>query len=334
MSIITPNQLRQYFISKDIPVDKITPLTGGTANFVFRITSLSGQSRIIKHSEPFCAVAPDVPFSVERLDFEVHALRTIPKLVPQDETVQLPALLRYDEEYYVLDLEDMGDTTFKAAYLDLKLDVCAVGQKIGRWFARLHASTRTDEVKRGFDNQTAKAMYRYVYNNLAPTLERHGYDPFLGERINAKYGALLQTDDDCVCHGDIWPANILLFPRKSHGALSEELGIAVIDWEMTRSGNGATDIAQFAAESWLLDRYRGGRGLLRAFLEGYVKERPLGENDRERVAVHFGSHLVFWPTIYVSRHILSKISGLGVLCRAIIRRAEANTSLNSTEEMD
>lgn len=46
----------------------------------------------------------------------------------------------------------------------------------------------------------------------------------------------------------------------------------VVDWELVRRGCGATDVGQFAAESWLLDRFRGGRGLLKAFLEGYQEE--------------------------------------------------------------
>ena len=45
--------------------------------------------------------------------------------------------------------------------------------------------------------------------------------------------------------------------------------MAVVDWEMVRRGCGATDVGQFAAESWLLERFHGGRGLLGAFLGGY-----------------------------------------------------------------
>jgi hypothetical protein len=299
MLIITAHQLRQYLNLKKIPAEKITPLTGGTANYVFRIAS-SGQSRIIKHAESFIKVAPDVPFSAERMDFEAHALRTIPTVVPNDETIRLPDLLSYDENEHVLTLEDAGDLTFKVAYQDSKVDVCGVGKAIGRWFARLHASTTKEEVKRGFDNQTAKSMYRFMYNNLSSSLEKHGFDPALGERINAKYGALLQTDDVCVCHGDIWPAQILLLSENDHATGCEKLNIIIIDWEMTRRGNGATDVAQFAAESWLLDRKHGGRGLLDAFLGAYIIERPLTKADRERVVVHFGAHLGFWPTIYVS----------------------------------
>jgi hypothetical protein len=300
MSIITEDQLREYLTSKAIPADKITQLTGGTSAFVFRIELPVGQSSIVKHAEPYCKVAPEVPFSTLRMDFEAHAIRTIPLVVPKDEAIRLPDLISYDEKEHVLTMEDMGNRTFKAAYQDKEFDVCGVGAQIGRWFARLHTSTTSEEVKSQFDNQTAKSMYRFMYNGLASSLERHGFNRDLGERINEKYGALLQMDDICVCHGDIWPANILLFPELDHATGAEKLGIAVIDWEMSRRGNGATDVAQFAAESWLLDRLQGGRGLLRAFLGAYVAERPLSASDRDRVVVHFGTHLGFWPTIYVS----------------------------------
>src|ERR1700753_3514744 len=67
---------------------------------------------------------------------------------------------------------------------------------------------------------------------------------------------------------------------------------------MTRRGNGATDVGQFAAESWLLDRFRGGKRLLNAFLRAYIAEIGSGFTieDALRVAIHFGTHVSYWPT--------------------------------------
>ena len=75
-----------------------------------------------------------------------------------------------------------------------------------------------------------------------------------------------------------------------------------------RRGCGATDVGQFAAEAWLLDRFRGGRGLLPAFLRSYRETakhkeglssdetgRPMTDFLR-RVAIQLGTHLAFWPT--------------------------------------
>ena len=71
----------------------------------------------------------------------------------------------------------------------------------------------------------------------------------------------------------------------------------VVDWELVRRGCGATDVGQFAAEASLLDRFRGNRGLLPAFLSGYKEARRLGDDFIKRVAVHMGVHLAFWPTV-------------------------------------
>ena len=102
-----------------------------------------------------------------------------------------------------------------------------------------------------------------------------------------------------MCHGDFWPGNILVGGRQR---------LAVVDWEMVRSGCRGTDVGQFAAEAWLLDRFRGGRGLLPAFLSAYRETaqhkegrssdktgEPMTEFFR-RVAIQLGTHLAFWPT--------------------------------------
>ena len=102
-----------------------------------------------------------------------------------------------------------------------------------------------------------------------------------------------------MCHGDFWPGNVLVGGGQK---------LTVVDWEIVRRGCGATDLGQFAAEAWLLDRFGGGRGLLPAFLSAYretVKHnegfssdeavKPMTEFFR-RVAIQLGTHLAFWPT--------------------------------------
>lgn len=59
-------------------------------------------------------------------------------------------------------------------------------------------------------------------------------------------------------------------------------------------GNGAIDVGRFAADSWLLDRFHGGRGMFEAFLTAYLAERPLCQRDKIRLAVHFAVHIVFY----------------------------------------
>jgi len=116
-----------------------------------------------------------------------------------------------------------------------------------------------------------------------------GYDVALAEKIDAEFGSLLATDDEVVCHGDFWPGNVLV---------GDDGKLTVVDWEMVRRGNGATDVGQFAAEAFLLDRFRGARGLLPAFLNAYAEARGK-EFEKEfvkRVVVHWAVHVTFWPT--------------------------------------
>lgn len=221
------------------------------------------------------------------MDFEAAALQTLAPHLPADDLVCAPRVYSHDAENHVLMLEDGGQRTLKAAYGDTALDVRAYGAGLGRWLAGLHRETAAS-TDIG-DNRAGKAVYRVAYSGLAGAAKAWGIDPTLSERVDREYGSLLQTDDECVCHGDFWPGNVLV--SESGGKLM------VVDWEMVRRGCAGTDVGQFAAEAWLLDRFRGGRGLLGAFLSGYKREvGGLSRGLVKRVAVHFGTHLAFWPT--------------------------------------
>lgn len=191
-------------------------------------------------------------------------------------------------------MSDGGSRTLKFAYInDTTLDIASLGKRIGAWLKHLHHCSRLSPLCGKFDNKVGKTTYRYCYENLGNALENNGCDKMIGERINERYGSLLQTDNDCVCHGDFWPGNILI----SDHAEAENQVLMVVDWEMVRTGNGATDVGQFAAEAWLLDRFHGGKGLFDAFLNGYLNGGKLGHESAVKVAVQFGTHLGFWPTI-------------------------------------
>ena len=285
--ITNTEQLKAYLgnLSEDnIDLNSLQLLAGGFANFVWRAVEKSGKRTIIKHAEPFVKAAPGLSFSVDRMDFEHRTMTTLPPLLDSRSLVSIPEVYRYDSDSHVLMMEDGGDRTLKEAYADPGLDISAFGVALGRWLAGLHQRTKSAAID---NNQAAKSMYRFAYSRLAGALQKYDQDPSLAEQIDARYGSLLQTDDECVCHGDFWPGNILI---------NEQGRLSIVDWEMVRRGCGATDIGQFAAEAHLLDRFRGGRGLRAAFLKGY---RGVGEQDRkfvERVAIHMGVHLAFWPT--------------------------------------
>lgn len=138
---------------------------------------------------------------------------------------------------------------------------------------------------------------------LSSVFAKYGFDPSLGDRINAKYGSLIETDDVCVCHTDMWPGNILIPDDQLEG-----VKLVVIDWEVARNGDGVTDVGHFAGEAFFLDRLRGGRGLLAAFLKAYVKEKGLlKEMEKGRIAAELGTRVTFWPSIYVSTLIFGAL---------------------------
>lgn len=217
------------------------------------------------------------------------ALPSVLSPTEKDAVVTIPEVYGYDAQNHILRLQDGGAWTLKDAYADLSLDVQALRRALGAWLAQLHAKTSELRFEIG-DNVTAKAIYRHSYSNLAATATRYGLDAALGERIDKTYGALLQHDNECFCHGDFLPGNVIV-------GGDSKARLMVVDWEMVRRGCGATDVGQFAAEAWLLDRFRGGRGLLPAFLEGYRKTRgEVGGEWFKRVTVHMGAHLGFWPS--------------------------------------
>ena len=282
MEINNTEQLEVYLQKHDIKYKSVTLLEGGTCNFVFRIIDNANKPLIIKHAEEYVAANRQMPFTTDRMDFEHTALTAIPQHLSADSCVSPPAVYNYDPTAHVLMMADGGKRTLKAAYTDPTIHITMIGGNIGQWLAHLHANTKNVDIG---DNQAGKAIYRYCYNTMAETLKHHGFDPTIGETINTQYGSLLLTDNQCICHGDFWPGNILLDKTK----------LTVVDWEMCRRGCGATDVGQFAAEAYLLDRFCGGRGLLNAFLKGYRGAAGEGAVDFNRVAVHVGAHLICWP---------------------------------------
>ena len=286
--ITNTEQLKTYLVeigNMELDVDSLQLLAGGSANFVWRLLDRSGKSIIIKHAEPYVKTAPGLSFPVDRMNFEYNAMSCLPPLLDRSSTVAVAEVYEYDSQRHVLMMADSGASTLKEAYADPALDIPGLGEELGQWLAGLHQRTKSIAIG---DNRTAKVIYRFAYIHLAAALQKYDQDSSLAEQIDAQYGSLLQTDDECVCHGDFWPGNVLINdPRE----------LKIVDWEMVRRGCGATDVGQFAAEAHLLDHFRGGRGLRPAFLKGY--RAAAGELDSQfvkRVGIHMGVHLAFWPT--------------------------------------
>ncbi len=176
-----------YLVSSPIPYNTLSPLSGGTANFVHRLTSASHPSLILKYAVPYIATQPHIPLPVARMAFEHRALTQSHAHHPPSAhrtNIALPQVHYYNPENHFLVMDDMGSTTLKQAYPTLSAtDLQTYGHHLGTWPAHLHASTRTLALG---DNALAKTIARYPYTNLSSVASSFGFDPSLAERINAR----------------------------------------------------------------------------------------------------------------------------------------------------
>jgi Ser/Thr protein kinase RdoA (MazF antagonist) len=300
--------LQEYLEAHQSAPTSVQLLSGGSANYVYRITKHDGSTRILKHAEPYLHSNKDFALDPTRMDYEARILEALsftesplPATLPKS-NVHAVQLLSYDKTNKLLEIEDGGSRNLKDAYIDLKLDIPHIGEQLGRWLVALHVfakniSLASSDEDRGINNNPiAVNIYRYPYNGLHTALTQFGYDPQLADLINERFGSLIATDNECICHGDFWPGNVLV-----RDVEQQPVDLTVVDWELVRRGTSATDVGQFAAEAFLLDRFRGGRGLLSAFLHAYVVAREhteaLGKAWLTRVVVHWAVHIAFWPTM-------------------------------------
>jgi thiamine kinase-like enzyme len=310
-NLTTEQGLSTYLESKSVEHSGIALLTGGTANYVYRAHLPNERTVIYKHAAPYLHSNKAFAFDSSRMDYEDYVLNVLPSLLEQQlpsSAVHAVRRFSYDCDAKLLCIEDGGERELKSSYTDEKLDMKKIGEDLGRWAAALHTcSTKTslsltDQKNLKANNLIGVAIYRHSYNNLSGALADFGHDAEFGKLINDEFGSKLAADNECVCHGDFWPGNVLV---KFTNGLDKVIELTVVDWEMARRGTSATDVGQFAAEAFLLDRFRGGRGLLPAFLDAYATGRQdnipeggvaLGREWIKRMVVHWAVHVAFWPT--------------------------------------
>jgi len=135
-------------------------------------------------------------------------------------------------------------------------------------------------------------MYRHSYRGLAGALEAFGQARSVGERADAELGRC-------------WPGMTGWFAMGIFGRGTCWLGRKGGVGPCSRSWTGRWCGAGVGRRmSGSLPPRRGcsigfgGRGLLRAFLAGYAAVTgPLERAFVRRVAVHWGVHVAYWPTM-------------------------------------
>ncbi|KAF2868538.1 kinase-like domain-containing protein [Massariosphaeria phaeospora] len=321
-NLTTEEGLRAHLTSLSVDYSNVTSLTGGNANFLYRVTLEDEKTVIYKHAAPWLHFDPSFNLDPSRMDYESQALQMLPLVLSKhmsQTNVRPAAWCSYNEKEKLLCIEDGGSRNLKSAYTDPKLDIPSTGEDLGNWLAALHTCTTqtplslSDEISLEANNPIAVGAYRYSYDGLQSVLAQFSHSAAFGAQINETFGSLLASDNECICHGDFWPGNVLVRSPGAHTqdedtAVAVGLKLTIVDWEMVRRGTSATDVAQFAAEAFLLDTFHGGRGLRAAFLNSYACARRGDEEDGDvvlgrgwvkRVAVHWGVHVAFWPTSVV-----------------------------------
>ena len=299
MAPTTELELRQFLSSKDIPCYELERLPGTLANHCWRITTLLGRRSIIKNTAPNDDTPEPIPPDTPRLHKEHRALTQLRLLLAEDKHVVIPDVLHYFTEQRVLHISDGGDRNIKEGYHEPDLDIEALGRRLGRWLAAFHkATSSSSELDQSWCRTVARSEYKTTYRSLPMVLGNHGLDAALGQRIMERYTNRGGDDGLCLCHGEFWPQNVIITDTELEVKVEEEDQahrpvMTVINWESVSVDDGATDAASFAALSWLLDRFHGGRGLYEAFLSAYISERALSEHDKTSFAVHFATHIIF-----------------------------------------
>ncbi|KAG5973581.1 hypothetical protein E4U55_000394 [Claviceps digitariae] len=305
--------VRQHLAGTQYAVLSLTPLSGGTANFLYRAelqNPLAGgvAEVLVKHGEEYVAQHPSVALTKIRCEIEVQSLKllsTLPHVSSPAYDISTPRLYSFDPTTSTQIQEYLPNAITLKAYAlkhyhpatspDAKPQCLQLGQSLGRWLRAFHDDTEKDAhvVGRNTDMQALKKTINYdgllLRMDEIPALAAH--ERHVVRDIVAMAAAELGDESRLhVIHGDFWTGNILLPDAAIHGP--SPTPIKIIDWEMAQLGVQPQDVGQLIAELWLLKLYRdidAGVWLMQGFVDGY------GHTDTTfalRALLHVGAHLV------------------------------------------
>jgi 5-methylthioribose kinase len=209
-----------YLASTPFDSSTVTPLSGGTANFVWRLVLKTPHedvhhTAILKHAEGFASAYRALPLSIERFAFEHQALTYIPKNAPfmtSSSVVRLPKVFFCDGAHHVLILEDVGDLPSLKEFVSGEPAPTPglssrIGEELGRFLSNLHVwGKENDQVKALFShNHGAREVCSWrTAGRLVAAAKKFGVDD---ERI-AKIAEKMEQDglksEETLTMGDYW----------------------------------------------------------------------------------------------------------------------------------
>ncbi|KAL7917507.1 kinase-like domain-containing protein [Trichoderma austrokoningii] len=299
-------------------VSSLTPLSGGTANFIYHARlrkPLSGgvSEVVLKHGEAYVALHPDFKLEMVRCSIEEEGLRLLsnfPAIISSPYEVGIPKLYHFNsqtstqiQEYLpsATNLKHYALTYFQGSSTATTKSQCLqLGQSLGTWLRRFHSwSDQPDNqsLHNLFAKNTAMRNIKKAINydqllgrlSMFPTILQEHKETL--QQIVAMTTAELGDESKLsVIHGDFWTGNILI-PNAPLGS-GQTVPIRVIDWEMAQVGVRAEDLGQVIAELWQLKLYKNidaSSWIIQGFVSGYGK---VDTDFMFRVLIHVGAHLI------------------------------------------
>ncbi|KAL7782348.1 kinase-like domain-containing protein [Trichoderma afarasin] len=302
----------------DYAVSSFTPLSGGTANFIYHAKLQKplpdGVSEVVlKHGEAYVAQHPDFKLKMVRCNIEEEGLRFLsqfPPLISSTYEIGTPKLYHFNPESstqiqeYVsnaVNLKDYALRHYQSATPEAVKPQCLqLGQGLGRWLREFHSWSDQPEqqgLRNLFTQNTDMRNIKKLINydqllgrvNMFPTILQE-YKDVLQEIVKMATAELADESQLSAIHGDFWTGNVLL-PNITF-ADGQLVPVRIIDWEMAQAGVRAEDLGQLIAELWQLKLYKdidAALWIIRGFVEGYGK---LDTDFIFRMLIHVGAHLI------------------------------------------
>ncbi|RVD87907.1 uncharacterized protein DFL_002110 [Arthrobotrys flagrans] len=294
-----------------------TNITNGVGNAVHRLvlnTSISNDPTstgtvILKHSNPYVFNINNKKVVWDLWPFEIYALRD----VPNTEIVRSPKLYWVDEVNRVMFIEDAGPRSknLKDLLLSDKIPQTKVfskiGEELGAYLAQLHSWGCDPKVLEKYENKDARVIASWrtygrfedslitAYPELSEDLKQKVADYCAQEKAKALNG------NEIVIMGDFWTGNVLVNLTET-GDLES---LYIVDWEMIRPADAATEISQMLAEIWEAGEFSKNpeaKPAAKSLSEGLCstyKSRVgnIPEGMLKEIMLAAGAHIVVWGEI-------------------------------------
>ncbi|KAK4250571.1 kinase-like domain-containing protein [Corynascus novoguineensis] len=308
-------EVLQELSNTEYACSDLKPLSGGTANFIFKGTLnkalADGTNEVtVKHGEDYVALIPGFQIPTTRCRAEIECLKAVSGLAPTKGSyaVRVPKFYYFNpdtntqiQEYLpqALSLKDYALKYFSSPDPSRKQLCLELGRSLGVWLRDFHRWAALPEQAKFRDGLRSnepmqKIKHMANYQRLVGTVAN--FPAILGEaqetfeKIKDATAAELDRPDLQIIHGDFWTGNALLSDRPLGEA--DQLPVFIVDWEMCQFSLPPLDLGQMIAELYQLSLFKDideGKWLIEGFTAGYGS---VNDEFAFRTALHVGTHLI------------------------------------------